>query len=58
VKSLILVCSLWLEKDFMQYLHEWEKSVRERPGFKDLKNEQNMMLLPLETRQSIEITGM
>ena len=55
MKSLILVCSLWLEKDFMQYLHEWEKSIRERPGFKDLKNEQN---IHLETRQGIEITGM
>ena len=41
----------------MGYLEKWEKSVTQREGYKDLKNEQNMMLLPLETRQGIQITG-
>ena len=41
----------------MGYLEKWEDGVRQREGFKDLKNQQNMMLLPLETRQGIQITG-
>lgn len=41
----------------MPYLDEWEKSVRNRPGYKEDKAAQKMMLLPLETRQGILITG-
>ena len=41
----------------LKYLDDWEKSVREREGFKYMKNEQNMMLLSLETRQGIQITS-
>lgn len=41
----------WLVQDMMGYLKKWEESVTQREGYKDLKNEQNMMLLPLETRQ-------
>ena len=41
----------------LKYLDDWEKSVREREEYKDMKNEQNMMLLPLETRQGIQITS-
>jgi len=47
----------WLEEDMIAYLDNWEKSVEERDGFKDRKQEQNMMLLPLETRQGIRITS-
>ena len=47
----------WLEEDMMGYLEKWEKSVAQREGYKDLKNEQNMMLLPGETRQGIQITS-
>lgn len=46
----------WLE-ELLDYLKEWETSVKTRVGFEDSKNAQNMMLLPLETRQGIEITG-
>ena len=41
----------------LKYLSDWEKSVCEREGYKDMKKEQNMMLLPLETHQGIEITS-
>lgn len=51
-----IICQ-WLEGDMMGYLEKWEESVTQREGYKDLKNEQNMMLLPLETRQGIQITG-
>lgn len=47
----------WLEQQLLMYLDEWEKSVRNRPGYKDNKAAQNMMLLPLVTRQGILITG-
>lgn len=47
----------WLEQQFLPYLDEWENSVRNRPGYKDDKAAQKMMLLPLETRQGILITG-
>jgi len=47
----------WLEEDMVAYLDNWENSVEERSGFKDRKQEQNMMLLPLETRQGIRITS-
>jgi len=39
------------------YLDQWGKSVEERSGFEDCKHEQNMMVLPLETRQGITITS-
>ena len=39
------------------YITDWEQSVQSRSGFEDHKNEQNMMLLPLETRQGLMITS-
>ena len=35
----------------MGYVEKWQKSVTQREGYKDFKNEQNMMLLPLKTWQ-------
>ena len=49
-------CTQWLEEEFMGYLQDWEKSVRERREC--TKSEQLMMLLSAETRLGIEITGM
>ena len=49
--------SQWLEQQFLPYLEEWESSVRSRPGYEGDKAAQKMMLLPLETRQGILITG-
>jgi len=41
----------------VKYLTDWEQCVHSRSGFKDCKNEQNMMLLPLETRLGLMITS-
>ena len=47
----------WLEEHMMGYLEKWKKSVTQREGYKDLKNAQNMMLLPLKTQKDIQIIG-
>ena len=38
-------------------LDEWENSVKMRAEYENDKTAQNKMLLPLETRQGITITG-
>ena len=50
-------CLQWLEQQFLPYLNEWENSIKTRPGYENDKAAQTMMLLPLETRQGILITG-
>ena len=41
----------------MSYLNDWEKSVRNCPGYEEDRAAQTMMLLPSQTRQGILITG-
>ena len=54
----MLLCFIqWLEEDVVAYPNNWEKSVETRSGFKDCKQEQNVMLVPLETCQGIRITS-
>ena len=48
----------WLEDEFCGYLKKWEQSVdkkRKEEQFK--KKEVNRMLLSLETRNGLQITG-
>ncbi len=45
----------WLEKTFLKYLEDWEKSVDARVGFS--KAEKNKMMLSAETRLGLKFTG-
>lgn len=45
----------WLKEEFLPYLNEWEKSVKERDKFSDLAKKK--MLLSRETLLGIRITG-
>ena len=45
----------WLEKDFLGYLDDWEKSVKERNGFTD--EEKKRMTLSQETLDGLRMTG-
>ena len=45
----------WLKEDFLGYLSEWEKSVKQRTGF--TSSQKAMMLLSKETVEGLKITG-
>ena len=45
----------WLEKDFLPYLDEWEKSVKERDGYNDTQKKR--MLLSEQTILGLRMTG-
>ena len=45
----------WLEKDFLGYLHEWDKVVSERVGF--TPEEKKRMTLSQETLEGLRMTG-
>lgn len=45
----------WLQNDFMGYLDNWEKAVKEREGFSD--QEKKKMLLSAETLEGLRMTG-
>jgi len=40
---------------FLKYLDDWEKSVEQRKGFN--KDEKKVMVISLETRTGLRITG-
>lgn len=44
----------WLTEEFLGFLDNWEKSVKERKGFTN--KEKKMMLLSIETRLGLRIT--
>ena len=46
----------WLEREFLGYIKEWEKSIEMREGYS--KTEKNKMLLSDETRKGLKMTGM
>ena len=45
----------WLEEDFLGYLDDWEKAVKERKGFTD--EEKKRMMLSQETLEGLRMTG-
>ena len=45
----------WLKKDFLGYLHEWEKEVDSLPGLKP--NEKQKRCMSQETLRGLKITG-
>ena len=45
----------WLENDFLNYLDEWEKCIKNRKGFTPAQ--QTMMLLSPETLEGLRMTG-
>jgi len=45
----------WLENDFLNYLDEWEQSVKQRKGFTPAQR--TMMLLSPETLEGLRMTG-
>lgn len=45
----------WLEKEFLPYLDQWEKSVEARKEF--TKTQKKQMLLSAETRLGLRMTG-
>ena len=45
----------WLKEDFLQYLEEWETSVKELTGYTAAQVQ--TMLLSRETIEGIKITG-
>ena len=45
----------WLKDKFSAYLDEWEKSVMDRPGFKD--DEKKNLMLRSETLLGLQMTG-
>ena len=45
----------WLENDFLNYLNEWEKSVKQRKGFTPAQR--TLMLLSPETLEGLRMTG-
>ena len=45
----------WLENYFLNYLHEWEQSVKQRKGFTPAQR--TMMLLNPETLEGLRMTG-
>ena len=45
----------WLETDFLDYLKEWEQSIRGRTGF--TKAQKKMMGLSSETKIGLKVTG-
>ena len=48
----------WLEEDFLGYLKCWKKTVDEKEkAHKMKKNDTNKMLLSLETRSGLLMTG-
>lgn len=48
----------WLEEDFLGYLKCWKKTVDEKEkAHKMKKNDANKMLLSLETRSGLLMTG-
>ena len=50
-----MVLLQWLKDDFLGYLDDWENSVQKREGFSN--KQKSMMLMPVETRQGIRVTG-
>jgi len=44
-----------MKEVFLKYLDDWEKQVKERPGFS--KEQKNLMLISQETRLGLRITG-
>ena len=46
----------WLERDFLDYLNEWQSSVAARDGFTSA--EKAMMTLSRETLEGLRVTGM
>ncbi len=51
----IVLLLQWLENDFLSYLCDWEKSVKERSGF--TKTAMNSMLLSRETILGLKMTS-
>ena len=47
---------LWIEKDFLDYLREWELSVAARDGF--TAGEKAAMTMSRETVDGLRLTGM
>ena len=45
----------WLEKEFLGYLDDWEKAVKERKGFTD--EQKKRMILSQETLEGLRMTG-
>ena len=45
----------WLEKEFLAYLDDWERSVNEREGYTTAQK--NRMILSKETLLGLRITG-
>ena len=45
----------WLEKEFLPYLDEWERSVNERDGYDDTQKKR--MLLSEQTILGLRMTG-
>lgn len=52
---MLLLIMQWLEKDFLGYLQEWTKSVKERGGFDDQAKQR--MMLSRETADGLKMTG-
>ena len=46
---------LWLKDEFLHYLSEWHKSIREQPGNFD-KNEQAQMFLSHQTYEGVKVS--
>ena len=52
------VCMQWLEEDFLGYLQNWKKGVDDRKKVDKMKKKAaNKMLLSLETRNGLQMTG-
>ena len=49
-----LILLQWLEKKFLGYLNEWEKSVE---GRVEIEKERNKMLLSRETIEGLRMSG-
>ena len=51
-------CMQWLEEDFLGYLQNWKKGVDDRKKVDKMKKKAaNKMLLSLETRNGLQMTG-
>lgn len=53
--EIFIIMLQWLENDFLNYLDEWEQSVKQRKGFTPAQR--TMMLLSPETLEGLRMTG-